>query len=199
MVDASRNMKAGLFVRQSSSSVHGAFAVRPVWPYWTNRRLINGVVDEPEKLMGDAKLEIVIEGVMVDLQVWCDAEDVTYSGWTNFDTVPKAIKRATTYATVAALYARRTKTFRSRAIPTVAPVTVTVRGEDEEAMRFWEDKSKTMLELYLSAKGAARLWVSTADEEPVFSMADIPTSKRYSDKSSDVPSWHAFILEQEPH
>lgn len=197
MVDASITLKALFLIRQETSDHKAKMDVRPVWPYWTNRRLINGVVDEPESLIGDARLDIVIEGVQDDIMVWLDAQDLSYTDWINLDTVPRALKRATTYAAVAALYARRTKTFQSRVIPSVTPVTVTVISEDEKSMNYWEDKSKEMLELYLSATEATRLWVSTADEEPVFTMDDIPEGQKYSSGSSDVPSWHEYILEQQ--
>lgn len=191
MVDASINLGCGFTIRHWHAQLRAGFDVRQPWPYWTNRRLINGVVSEPERLIGDAKLDIVIEGVQEDIEVWLDAETVSYDTWTDLSAVPKAIKRATTYGAVASLYARRTKTFQGRVIPTVSPVTVTVISEDEKAMRYWEDKRDKMLELYLSAQGAARLWVSTADEEPIFSMDDIP-----EEAEAEVPSWHEFILGQ---
>jgi len=58
----------------------------------------------------------------------------------------------------------------------VNPVTVTVAGEQEEAMEHWEGKRDEMLELYLTAQGFERIWISTADEEPIFTMEDIPPS-----------------------
>jgi len=58
-------------------------------------------------------------------------------------------------------------------------------------MNYWEDRMKRMLELYLSAQGATKLWVSTADEEPIFSMADIPEAA-----AEDIPDWHEY-MEQE--
>jgi hypothetical protein len=157
-----------------STTLSSKFLVRPAWPLWTNRRLINGIIEKDEDLFGDAKLEIVIEGVMDDIKVWADSETISYTSWTDIDTVPIAIKRAATYGTVAALYARRSKTFQSRVIPSVQPVTITVKGDAEKAMGHWENKKDEMLQLYLDASGAERLLVSTIDEEPVFSMDDIP-------------------------
>ena len=140
--------------------------------------------------MGDANLEIVIEGVMDDIKVWLDAEcfEGTYGDWICIDLVPVAIKRATTYGVVAALYARYSKTFQGRVVPTVAPVTITVIGDDEKAMLHWMGKKRDMLELYLSAQGAARFWVSTADEEPVFTMDDIPATG-----ADELESWHKWV------
>jgi hypothetical protein len=174
-----------------NASLSAKLAVRPVYPLWTNRRLINGVVEEDENLLGDPKLELVIEGVMDDIKVWCDAQNITYTTWTDIDSIPIAIKRATTYGTVAALYSRRTNTFQSRVIPSVQPVTITVKGDAEKAMEHWENRMKEMLELYMSASGGARLVVSTADEEPVFSMADIPSAGG----SRDVQSWMQWVAE----
>jgi len=157
----------------SASNLSAGLTVRPVWPLWTNRRLLNGVVEEGENLLSDPKLELVIEGVMDDLKVWCEAQNINYSTWTNINVIPIAIKRATTYGVVSALYARRTNTFQSRVIPSVQPVTITVKGDAEKAMEHWKGKMDVMLELYMSASGGARLVVSTPDEEPIFSMADI--------------------------
>lgn len=180
-------------VRHSSLlTLPGRFAVRHVYPYWTDRRLINGVVDAGEKLMGDANLEVVIEGVMDDIKVWCDAQEVSYVDWTDIETVPRAMKRATTYATVSALYARYAKTFQGRVVPTLAPVTVTVIGDDEKAMLHWKEKMRDMLELYLSAQESERIWVSTADEEPVFSMDDIPETGT----DRELESWHNWLQDQ---
>lgn len=167
---------------------YGRFAVRLVYPYWTDRRRINGVVTAGEALMGDANMETVMEGVMDDIKVWCDANDVGYGDWVSIDTAPRAMVRATTYGVVAALYARYTKTFQGRVVPTVAPVTITVVGDEEKAMQHWIDKMDNMLELYLSAQGADRIWISTADEEPVFTMADIPSTGE-----DELESWHDWV------
>jgi len=103
----------GEFVVRHTSTVNqgnlfAIFAVRSVYPYWTDRRYINGVIDAAEGLIGDAKLEFIIEGVMDDIKVWSDANIISYASWTNIDITPTAIKRATTYGVVAALYARHT-------------------------------------------------------------------------------------------
>ncbi len=191
MVDADVELAGGFTVNQTNASrtLLGRFAIRLVYPYWTDRRLINGVIAAGEKLMGDAKLEVVIEGVMDDIKVWCDAQEVSYADWTDIETVPRAMKRATTYGTVSALYARYSKTFQGRVVPTLAPVTVTVIGDDEKAMLHWKEKMRDMLELYLSAQEAERIWVSTADEEPIFSMDDIPETGT----DRELESWHEWV------
>ncbi|KKL22786.1 hypothetical protein LCGC14_2431920, partial [marine sediment metagenome] len=76
------------------------------WPprFWTNRRYINGVIDLDEKLLGDAVLEYVIEGVMEDIQGYLENADLAYSSWTNITLIPIQILRAATYGVVAALY-----------------------------------------------------------------------------------------------
>jgi len=176
---ASVDLLSETVVRHSADIDYKArFAVRHAYPLWTNRRYINGVVDESEELIGDADLELVIEGVMDDIKVWCSKEGISYTSWEDIDTVPLAIKRATTYGVVAALFARRTKTFRNRVIPSVNPVSITVAGEEKEAMNHWQDKSMEMLEAYLSTDGPARIWVSTADLEPIFRAdVDIPAGQ----------------------
>jgi hypothetical protein len=150
------------------------FSVRPDYPLWTNRKIINGVVSGSEDLIGDAILEDVIGGVMDDIRVWADANSVSDIGtWTSLGMVPIAIMRATTYGVVAALYARKTRTFQGKVIPTVAPVAIHVMGDEEKAMRYWIDKQKEMLNLYYAIISGARVLTSTADQEPVFSMNDI--------------------------
>ena len=188
---ASVELPAEFIIRHASATTLGdlyaKFAVRSVYPYWTDRRYINGVIDAAEGLIGDAKLEFIIEGVMDDIKVWAAANTVSYDSWTNIDITPTAIKRATTYGVVAALYARHTKTFQGRVIPTMAPVTVTVTGDEEKAMDHWAAKTEEMLQLYLTAQGFARIWISTEDEEPVFTMADIPAD------ITDETSWLEWL------
>ncbi len=187
LVVGSVNLFTAFFVRQGSGDLPGILAVRPVYPYWTDRRYINGVTSVAESLIGDAKLEFVIEGVMADIRAWADANTVGYDSWTDIDATPRAIKRATTYGVVAALYARHTKTFQGQVLPSMAPVTVTVTGEQEKALEHWEGKMKEMLELYLSAQGFERIYISTSDEEPVFTMEDIPPD------ITDEASWLEWL------
>jgi hypothetical protein len=178
-------------VRQSTyRDLHGDFYVRHPYWLWTTRRYINGVVDAAESLVGDATLEYVIEGVMEDIQGLLDANDIPHDAWTNIALVPTLIRRATTYGTVAALYARHSRTFRSRVIPTAAPVTVTTIGDDERAMGHWEKKMQEALDNYLATQYSTRIWVSTADEEPIFSMADIPPS------AEDEVEWHEWLQQR---
>ena len=178
-------------IRHSTSQdLHAYFYVRHPYWLWTTRRYLNGVVSLSETLIGDAKLEYVIEGVMEDIQGFFIANNITYSAWTDITTVPTLIRRATTYGTVAALFARNSRTFRSRVIPTSAPITVTTIGDDERAMQHWETKMDEALENYLVAQRSTRIWVSTADEEPIFSMADIPTS------AEDEIEWHQWLQQR---
>ena len=189
---------ADLIVRHSTTKDLKTFLYvrHPVW-MWTTRRYINGVVDAAESLIGDAKLEYVIEGVMEDIQGYMEANELTdiYAAWADITLVPVLIRRATTYGTVAALYARHSKTFRSRVLPTVAPVTVTTLGDDERAMQYWQDKMDTAMANYMSTIKVPVLWTSTADEVPVFTMADIPVSQW--DPSTDLQEWHAWLNQRE--
>ncbi|MCK4698639.1 MAG: hypothetical protein KAT53_10125, partial [Dehalococcoidia bacterium] len=61
---------------------------------WTSRRYINGVIELDEKLLGDAILEYVIEGVMEDTQGYLDNAGLPYSEWTDITLVPVQILRA---------------------------------------------------------------------------------------------------------
>lgn len=176
-------------IRQGIENLLATFASRPPYPWWTSRRLVSGVITASEALIGDAPFEFIMEGVMDDLKVWCAANDIAYAAWTSLALTPIAIRRATTYGVVAALYARNTQTFQGRVVPTVLPVAVTVVGDDEKAMRHWMSKMDEMLELYLSAEAAARIWISTADEEPVFSMDDIPETGT----DREIPEWHDWL------
>ena len=174
MTDSSVNFPAVVWVRH---------------PYrlWTDRRYLNGVIQLDAKLLGTAILEYVIEGVMQDITCLLIDNDLDYD-WDDITATPKLIRRATTYGVVAALYARKARTFTSRVIPVVAPVTVTVIGDDERAMNHWVDKMNNALELYITAQGGLVMDTSTADEEPIFTMADLPPSlTQYS-------SWHDWLV-----
>lgn len=174
-----------------SSQLSGSFFVRFPFRLWTSRRYINGVIAAAEDLIGDAILEYVIEGVMDDIKVFLDANEVVHSTWTDITLAPRAIRRATTYGAVASLYARRTKTFQARVVPTVFPVKAVVVGDAERAMEHWTDKTKEMLDLYIATQISDRMWVSTADEEPIFSMEDIPP-----EVTADL-SWHQWLAQRD--
>jgi len=159
------------------------------WPsrLWTSRRYVNGVIELDEKLLGDASLEYVIEGVMEDTQGYLDNAGLSYSEWTDITLVPVQILRAVTYGTVAAVYARHTQPFRSQVIPRITPVTVTVIGDAEKAMNYWEDRMNQMLEFYVTSQGGDVMLTSTLDEEPVFSMEDIP------EEVTEYVSWRIWL------
>ncbi len=176
---------------ETSVDLRSGFWVRHPYWLWTTRRYINGVVDGSEALIGDAKLEYVVEGVMEDIQGFLAANEVSYAGWSDILLVPVLIRRATTYGVVAALYARHSKTFKSRTIATAAPVNVTVIGDDERAMQHWNGKMDISLERYLSTQSSPKLWTSTLDEEPIFTMADIPISE-FGGVTTDM-SWHEWL------
>lgn len=188
-----KDLKAIVTVRQSTYILLKArFWTRFPMRLWTNRRYINGVVDLSELDMGDAILEYVIEGVMEDVQGELEANSVDYSTWTDITRVPVLIRRAVTYGTVAALYARRARTFRSRVIPSVSPVTVTVLGDEQLAMQHWEGRMNKALNDYLTNIDVDRILVSTADQEPVFSstLEDIPPE---IDRET---SWHDWLRQR---
>lgn len=174
----------------ASVTLWSKFYIRTPNPYWTDRRRINGVLQLTQDMMGDAVLEDLIEGVMDDIKTRMDAEGISFSTWTDITTVPRAIMRATTYGVCASLYARSTRTFQSRVIPTIAPVAVTVISDAERAMEFWENKMEAQIEAYLHSIENPTILVSTSDEEPVFSMADIP------EVSAEDVNWRKDFGEQ---
>jgi len=185
----SQDLLGNVEVQQSGSSdLLYKFWVRKPYRLWTNRRYLNGVVDLSETLIGNAILEYVIEGVMQDIQSYLINAGLDYSGWTDIVLTPKLIRRATTYGTVAALYARRAKTFAGRVIPTMAPVTLTVIGDEERAMNHWRDKMNRALEFYVTSQGGDVMITSTSDEEPVFSTEDIPP------ELSDFTPWYQWLM-----
>ncbi len=171
----------------ASANVPGIAWIRHPYRLWTNRRYLNGVIQLTEKLIGNAILEYVIEGVMGDLTCYLIDNDLEYD-WADITVTPNLIRRATTYGVVAALYARKSESFTSRVIPVTAPIVVTVIGDDERAMNHWVNKMNNALELYISAQGGLVINVSTADEEPVFTMADIPPLT-----ITELISWHDWL------
>lgn len=188
-----RDLKAKAIIRHSTTrTLHVDFFIRHPYRLWTNRRYINGVVEAVEKMIGDATLEGIIEGVMDDIKTFLLANQIqTYVGWHTIEDVPIIIRRACTYGVVASLYSRYTKTFTSRVIPTVAPVTVTVKGDEWEAMEFWENKFEVMLQRYLDYTLTGRIFSTTSDEEPIFSMEDIPSGV------STSQTWHEWYQQRE--
>ena len=202
MVDGSVNLFSRFEIGQDSAELLGKavvknigstdlsaiFWIRQSYRLWTNRRYLNGVVELTEILIGNAILEYVIEGVMQDIQSYLINAGLDYSGWTDIVLTPKLIRRATTYGTVAALYARRARTFATRVIPTMAPVTLTAVGDEERAMNHWRDKMNQMLEFYVTSQGGDVMLTSTPDEEPVFSTEDIPP------EITDFTPWYIWLM-----
>lgn len=158
MTDATKDLPVTLAVRHST------------W-LWTNKRYIEGVISGIP--VSDPILEYIIEGVMVDIQGELVNNNLTYD-WDDISEVPKLIKRATTYGVVASLYARGY--FDNRLMVTIRPRGLTVLKEDRDGgMDYWENRMQIMLNLYISSMPSTSLWVDTWDEEPVFTMDDIPT------------------------
>ena len=53
-----------------------------------------------------------------------------------------------------------------------------------------QEKLKEALDNYLSVQRSTIIWVSTAGEEPIFSMADIPAS------AEDDLEWHNWLRQR---
>lgn len=159
----------------SSTSQPSGFAVRPSYPYWTNRQLLNGVIELDEQNIGDALLEEIILGSMNSIKTWLLANGIQeYLSWDNITKTPRAIKRATTYAVIATLYARQVFA-PVRPIVSTAPVIPTIMDQiSEKGAVFWETLMETILQYYLASKNEKRLYVNTEDEDSWFSMDDIP-------------------------
>ncbi len=162
------------------AELSGIVWVRHPWRLWTNRRYLNGVVELDEENLSDALLEYVIEGVMQDIKTRLINENLTgYVSWTDITKTPKLIRRATTYATVATLYARDNNNPLRRIILGIRPLAARVvqeREAQERAMDYWEEKFEKTLALFATSQSKMPMIVDTADEEPVFSMEDIPFS-----------------------
>ncbi|KKN63869.1 hypothetical protein LCGC14_0497470 [marine sediment metagenome] len=168
------------FSAQVSLNLLVKCVVRHPYRLWTNRRYLNGVVELDEENLGDALLEYVIEGVMNDIKSRLIREDLTgYISWTDITKTPKLIRRATTYATVATLYARDNNNPLRRIVLGIRPLAARVvheREAQERAMDYWEEKFEKTLALFATSQSKKRMIVDTADEEPVFSMEELPFS-----------------------
>ncbi len=168
------------FSAQVSLNLLVKFVVRHPYRLWTNRRYLNGVVELDEENLSDALLEYVIEGVMNDIKSRLIREDLTgYVSWTDITKTPKLIRRATTYATVATLYARDNNNPLRRIVLGIRPLAARVvqeREAQERAMDYWEEKFEKTLALFATSQSKKRMIVDTADEEPVFSMEELPFS-----------------------
>lgn len=109
---------------------------------------------------------------MNDVRSWLLANEVATTQWTDITKAPLAIRRATTYGTVASMYARRIFSPQSMAVR-VAPMDLKVITTHEAAMEYWERKMEEALENYLVSVGKVRIVVSTEDEDPEFTMDDV--------------------------
>lgn len=162
-------------ISNSAISQPSGFAVRPFYPYWTNRQLLNGVIELDEQNIGEALLEEIITGSMNSIKTWLLANGIQeYLSWNDITKAPRAIKRATTYAVIATLYARQIYAPLRPTVVSTAPVTPTMMDQTEKGAEFWETLMVKILQQYLASKGEHRLLVKPEDEDPWFSMDDIP-------------------------
>jgi len=186
------SLPASFHVGQDSEALKGRFAVRhsaelelfsKLWirhpsRLWTNRRYINGVVELDETELDDALLEYVIGGVMNDIRSQLISEAMlVYDSWTDITKTPKLIRRATTYGAIASLYSRDINDPNRRIVIGLRPIRIRaaqVRSAQERAMDYWESRMEKMMSLYLTSGGRRLMIVDTEDEEPVFSLEDIP-------------------------
>ena len=170
---ASQDLAAS-FDGQVSLNVSGKFIVRQPWPFWTNRYWLNGVVQLEEANLSDSFLEEVITGVMDDIKTWLIGEEIgQYSGWTDIEVTPRAIRRAATYGTVASLYARHIFGPKNQVVR-LPPMDVKIFTTSEDAMEYWEGMMMRVLDLYLAGEEQPRIWIDTLQEDPIFTMEDIP-------------------------
>lgn len=134
-------------------------------PYrlWTNRHYLNGVVEINKLEESDAVLEYVIEGVMEDIKSRLITENIfAYDLWTDMSKVPTLIRRATTYGTVASLYAQ-----------TISEE----QGTQERAMDYWESRMEKVMQLYLSSQQLRMIVVDIEDE--MWRMSDEEWRERF--------------------
>jgi hypothetical protein len=174
----SANLQTSFTVRQpSSEELLAHFAIRPEWPLWTNRRYLNSVLEVDEWELDDPMLETVIVGVMNNIKSWFLGQGLSiYTAWTTINVTPRAIIRATTFGVVASLYARRLFFPINRVLIRRLPVEATVITNKEEAMDYWEERMEVALDAYFE-QFRSPIVVDTEDEEPVFTMEDIPLYK----------------------
>ncbi len=165
-----------MVIRRGNLPAH--FRARHPYWLWTNRRYIEGVVSLKKTGVDDAILEYVIEGVMIDIQSWLIINELPYA-FEDITTTPILVRRATTYAVVATLFARDYFGLSKSIAISMGPRRVIIADERgmEAAMEYWEKKMERMLELYSSSTALQIIYVSTEDEEPIFTMEGIPTSE----------------------
>ena len=141
-------------------------------------------MDLTENSISDSILDYVIEGVMVDVRGFLVREALNYE-WKNILEVPTLIKRAVTYGAVASLFARGYFSIYDRVQLSIGPRRVTVVDPKslDRAMEYWELRMSKMLELYRVTAGQKMIWIDTENEEPIFSIDDIPSKESLLIKS----------------
>jgi hypothetical protein len=140
---------------------------------WTNREIINGVIDLKESMLSDSLLQDIISSVMNDVKSWLLLNDINYDRWTNLLLAPRAVIRATTFAVVASVYARRIRA-PMRTLTKTAPMDVKEITDTETAMEYWESKMLEALTRYRSSISISPFTVDTTYEDPLFTINDLP-------------------------
>ena len=153
--------------------IRSQFWIRQPWPLWTDKANLAGVISNSAINVTDAILETIIEGVMEDIQGRLDSQGISYASWTNLDTTPDDIIRATSFGVAGALNSRKTQSFRRRVIRREGPINVNVTGDGERALKYWNSRMMRTINNYLASQGLPTLSHTAEDEEPLFTMADI--------------------------
>lgn len=152
----------------SSVALPANFYVRHPYTLWTDRRYLNKIVEIKPNSIEDGILQIQIKGAMDDLKGWLLSQgDQTYTAWTDISKTPLSIVRATSFATIAMLYAH--EYMFGIGVVSVRPMqTIVVNAV--EVSEYWFDQYENERQKYLDAMNRETLIVSTKDEDPVFTI-----------------------------
>ena len=140
-------------------------------------------------------MEDFIQEGMVDVQGELDVQEIDYSTWTVYSLVPNQIRRATMYAAIEIILARKLESFKNRVIPMMGPIRYeTIERDASKAINYFRSKRDEALEKYIASVGTGGSYMhsSTMDEEPVFDMKDLQDKVQgYAETS-----WITWLLGQ---
>ena len=180
---------------KSTRDLSAKFQIPSVPIQWALRRSIDARLGMSAKDLGDLAMEDFISEGMLDVKGELDVQEISYSSWTRYPLVPNQIKRATMYATIEIIIARKLQSFKSRVIPSIGPLRYEVVERDSmKAINYFHGKRMEAIDKYVAtqAAGGSYMSSSTIDEEPVFDMKDL--QDKAAGEVDGETSWFRWLL-----
>lgn len=192
--DGSIDFSGFAYIQRTWANLSSNVRVRQETSRWAKVRSIQIRQRFDPTDLRDIEVEDFIDEAMIDIQAELDLQEINYSTWTVYSSVPGQIRRATIYATIEILLASKLESFKARIIPTMGPVRVQIVERDAmKAIDFFKRKREEAVRKFISTVkgGGSYMRSSTIDDEPIFDMEDLQDKVTLEGAET---SWFKWLL-----